>query len=259
MPIVITRVPAPGLKGHVWKIEDERELARLVARVYLGNARHVEKILRKLKPDASAPPVSEGAAKSAKKLLSLSSDHRDGLLFQAISWIVAQNQATRGSIVKLPHLIAAHKGFDGLQIDLGPKKKLVGITIFEDKATKNSRATITSEVWPEFKKLEGGERENELMQEATALLERARKVDVDKAIEGIVWERLRRYRVSVTGDATHGTASGFKDLFKGYDSVAPGDDIKRLAGVVCFKDLRVWMEAFAQKVSKAIDKEKNRV
>jgi hypothetical protein len=259
MPIAVTPVQVSGIRGFVWKICDEHELARLIARVYLGHARHVENILRRLRPSGSSPPVSVSAAKSAKKLLAINTDHRDGLLFQAISWIVAQREASKGSIIKLPHLIPAHKGFDGLQIDFGAKQKMLGLVIFEDKATKNSRSTITNKVWPEFKKIEAGARENELMHETTALLERASGVDVDKVIEEIVWQHLRRYRVSVTGEAAHDSITGFKGLFDGYDKVAPGDDVKRRAAVLCFKDVLLWMAAFANKVEKAIDKEKDNV
>ena len=131
-----------------------------------------------------------------------------------------------------------------------------GLMIFEDKATKNSRSTITSKVWPEFKEIETGARENELMHETTALLERVSGVDVDKVIADIVWEQVRRYRVSVTGEAVHGSTTGFKGLFDGYDTVAPGDDVKRRAAVLCFEDVRSWMAAFAKKVEKTIDKEK---
>jgi hypothetical protein len=203
--------------------------------------------------------VTVGAAKSAKMLLEINRDHRDGLLFQAISWIVAQREASKGSIIKLPHLIPAHKGFDGLQIDFGAEQKLRGLVIFEDKATKNSRSTITSKVWPGFKSIEAGARENELMQETTALLERLSGVDVDMVINGIVWQQIRRYRVSVTGEPAHSTNTGFEGLFKGFCTVAPGEDARRRAAVLCFEDVRLWMDAFAKKVEEAIEREKDNV
>ena len=93
MPISVTPVQVAGITGFVWKICDEDELARLIARVYLGHARHVENILRKLRPSGSNPPVSVSAAKGAKKLLTINADHRDGLLFQAISWIVCSTRS----------------------------------------------------------------------------------------------------------------------------------------------------------------------
>src|SRR5882724_10388749 len=119
MPISALPVEVSNITGFVWKITDEDQLARLVARVYLGHAHHVEKILAKLGPKSKAPPAKRNAVKSAKALLKIDAIHRDGLLFQTISWVVAQSCSTfKGSVIKLPHLIPAHKGFDGLQIRL---------------------------------------------------------------------------------------------------------------------------------------------
>jgi len=87
MPITSTAINITGIKGYLWTISNEEELARLVAKVFVGHARHVEKIIRQLAPVSTKPPTSDGAAKSAKKLLEGSADHRDGLLFQTISWL----------------------------------------------------------------------------------------------------------------------------------------------------------------------------
>jgi len=258
MPITSSAVNITGIKGYLWTISDEEELARLVAKVYVGHERHVEKILRQLTPaDAKAP--SDGALESAKKRLGGSADHRDGLLFQTISWIVAHKEAGAGSVIRIPHLIPAHKGFDGLQIDIVGKETLTALVIFEDKATTKSRDTIRDDVWPSFRALEAGERENELMQETTALLDRAENVDRDKIIENIVWEQIRRYRLSITGESAHSKKDRFKSLVEGFEKVAPGEAEKRTAGVLCFDDLRAWMDKFAKRVAKAIDKEKSGV
>ena len=224
MPISVAQVQVSDISGFVWKINDEVKLARLVAQVYLGHAHHVEKILVNLRPKGKGPSVDHNATKSAKALLKINTTHRDGLLFQTISWIVAQStSASKNSVIKLPHLIPAHKGFDGLQINIGGAQKLEGVVIFEDKATKNARSTITNKVWPEFRGYESGARENELMQETTALLYRLPGLDVDKTIEGIVWKHVRKYRVSVTGEPLHGSSPEFESLFSGYDEVAPGN------------------------------------
>lgn len=258
MPITSTAINITGIKGYLWTIGDEGELAGLVAKVYVGHARHVEKILRQLTSGDAKPP-SDGAIESAKKLLGGSADHRDGLLFQTISWIVAHKEAAAGSIIRIPHLIRAHKGFDGLQIDIAGQEKLTALVIFEDKATTKSRDTIRDDVWPSFQALESGERENELMQETTALLDRAESVDRDKIIETIVWDQIRRYRLSITGAHAHAKSARFKSLMEGYETIAPGEPEKRTAAVLCFDDLRAWMDQFAKRVAKAIDKEKSGV
>lgn len=178
-------------------------------------------------------------------------------VFQAISWIAAHKASGAGtSIFSLPHQIPAHKGFDGLQIELDKKKKLAGLIIFEDKATDNPRNTITQDVWPEFNLLHNDKRQTELMQETTALLQRADVDDPDEVIEGIVWKHIRRFRVSITGADGHDSNPKLSDLFKGYDDVVPGTDVAiRRAEVICLGDLRPWMRKFAKRVRDSIDEE----
>jgi hypothetical protein len=183
--------------------------------------------------------------------------HRDGLVFQAISWIAAhKSSGAATSIFSLPHQIPAHKGFDGLQIELDNKKHLTGLIIFEDKVTDNPRSTIQQQVWPELELLHNDKRQTVIMQETTALLQRSRVDDPDELIEGIVWKNIRRFRVSITGEDGHDANPKLSALFKGYDGVVPGKDASvRRAEVVCLGNLRPWMQNFAKKVSKAIDKE----
>lgn len=255
MPIISTVIKITTIKGYLWTISDEEKLACLVAKVYIGHTRHVENILRQLASVDEKLPTSDGMAKSAKRLLDGPADHRDGLLFQTISWIVAHKEAAAGSVIRFPHLIRAHKGFDGLQIDIAGHEKLAALVIFEDKATTKSRDTIRDDVWPSFEAFEAGERENELMQETTALLDRAENVNREKIIENVVWEEMRRYRLSVTGKQAHATVGRFKSLVEGYERVAPGQPEKRTAAVLCFDDLRAWMDKFAKRVAKAIEEE----
>jgi phage terminase large subunit GpA-like protein len=184
--------------------------------------------------------------------------HRDGLLFQAISWIAAhQSSKDKSSVFSLPHMIAAHKGFDGLEVELTRKKELFSMVVFEDKATENPRNTITTDVWPEIKALHRGNRQSELMQELTALLQRAKVDDPDAVIEAVVWNQVRKFRVSITGTEGQDQQQGFEKLFKGFDDATPGlDQLGRRAEVFCHSDIRKWMESFAIKVSQAIDAEK---
>ena len=83
MPVTATPVKVTGLRGFVWKIDNEDELARLVARIYVGHARHVENILRKLRPNVTHLPVTISAAKGAKKLLAITKDRFEFLSLHA--------------------------------------------------------------------------------------------------------------------------------------------------------------------------------
>jgi hypothetical protein len=95
-------------------------------------------------------------------------------------------------------MILAHKGFDGLQLDLDTANGIVtAAVIFEDKATDHPRQTIQSEVWPDFKLLESGDRENVLSADVSSLLITRPDIDADKAIENVIWKQIRRYRLLI--------------------------------------------------------------
>jgi len=244
------------VSGIAWTVHNGGELARLVARVLLGHFNHVEKILKKLNPSYKA--VDGQAAREAKaRLIVIGADpwHRDGLLFQSISWIAAhQVSENKSSIFSLPHLIAAHKGFDGVEVELTAQKDLQCVVVFEDKATENPRKTIREDVLPEIKALHNGERQTELMQEVTALLQRANVADPDAVLEAVVWKQVRKFRVSITGGEGQDQQVGFDKLFKGFEEVTPGmDETGRRAEVFCHSEIRKWMAAFALAVSTAID------
>lgn len=252
MALTLEKVSAPDLcEGSEWVVLDEDALAEHVARIAVGQYRHVAKIL--LGEGATAATVNQAAKTDAIKLLTLKVDekpwHRDGWLFQAISWIAAHNAS--GVAIRAPHLIKAHKGFDGLKLELNDAGEATAVIIFEDKATDQPRDTIREEVWPGIVKLEQGERTNELSQEVSSLLEAQLKtfpnLNVDAAIQQIVWKNARRYRVAITVDKPHVAAAKRKRLFKDYDTHAPGDIVRRGAETLFVPDLRPWMQTFADK------------
>ena len=253
MTLTLEKVSSPDLcEGSEWVVADEDALAEHVARIAVGQYRHVAKIL--MDERASAATVTQAAKADAITVLTLKKNeepwHRDGWLFQAISWIAAHNAS--GIAIRAPHLIKAHKGFDGLKLELSNAGAVTAVIIFEDKATEHPRDTIRDDVWPGIVKLEQGERTNELCQEVSSLLEAQLKtfpnLDVDAAVQQIVWKERRRYRVAITVDKPHLTAKQRKRLFKDYDTYAPGDIARRGAETMCLPDLRSWMETFADKV-----------
>ena len=257
MPIVLTPFANRSVcTGYTWRIENEAELARLVGRLMLGQYRHVMKILA---GTGSTPPIGTDAmVASVLQRLHVADGtnpwHRDGLLFQHISWIAATRAASSDAVLCPPHLIPAHKGFDGVQVEVERgAESLAAIIIFEDKATDSPRKTLREDVWPEISAVERGDRDVELMQVATSLLETRSDIDVDAAIANIVWGRVRRYRVSVTVGEAHGDADGRERLFTGFDAAAPGDDIGRRRGeTYLLSDLRTWMASFAQAVADSL-------
>jgi len=237
-------------KGSSWSIDDEDELAILIARVALGQYRHVMKILHETECTAYAPASS--ALQGAIDLLTAKNDkdpyHRDGWLFQVISWIAAHLQ-NPDTLKSPPHMIHAGKGFDGLHVCLdSTNTNVVSVIICEEKATEGPRGKITSQVWPEFQLMETGERDHELVAEITTILATNGHIDPEKAVHQILWEQARAYRVSITVGNDENSKSGRKALFKGYkNKVTAGSVDRRRVETLCKNDLRDWMQHIADK------------
>ena len=172
MPIRLTPFTLGELcSGNSWEVTNEEVLARQIASVALGQSRHVERVLA----GAGLGPLPDvpSAATAAIEMLTVDgvdSSHRDGWMFQVMSWIAA-HRADPGGLIRAPQMQLAQKGFDGLQLRLDHDNQVVAAAvIFEDKATSNPRDTIRDQVWPEFSKLEHGKRDNLLTAEVVALL-----------------------------------------------------------------------------------------
>ncbi|ACB97310.1 hypothetical protein [Beijerinckia indica] len=237
--------------GWTWNINDEDMLAERVARIVLGQYRHVAKILSGA--GVPGPVANTEQANAAIKQLTLAEGddpwHRDGWLFQAISWIAAHQQPS-ASLTRMPHIRKADKGFDGIQLELNEAgTAVIAVVVFEDKATDKARDTIRDDVWPGIVALEKGERLNELSQEVSGMLDaRAAadpEFDLDTAIANTLWHNARRYRVSITIGNTHNNADARAKLFKGFDNSAPGPASRRRADTIYLPEMRNWMASFA--------------
>ena len=240
--------------GSDWSITDEDELAALIARVALGQYRHVLKVLNETDCIAYAPTQSalEGAIRTLTAKDLEKPWQRDGWLFQVISWIAANIQDP-GTLKSPPHIIHADKGFDGLHLCLdASNENVVSVIVCEEKATDGPRGKITSQVWPEFQSLEAGARDNELVSETTTLLAQNGHLDPDRAVHEILWKQARAYRVSITIGDKECSQNGRKALFKGYKNATPGDDVeKRRAETFHQSNLRDWMKRMAAKAIEA--------
>lgn len=138
MSITLTPFVAGALcRGASWTVPDEAALAEQIARVAIGQSLHVEQILSGAQ--VKAPPTVETAKAGAIQLLTANDPtrpwHRDGWMFQVMSWITA-HRAIPGALIQAPHMIPAHKGFDGLQLELDAAgQSVTAAVLFEDKAT----------------------------------------------------------------------------------------------------------------------------
>ena len=258
----ITLVPCahpPTCHGFRWNNVDEDRLASIVAWVVVGRFNHAEEILSRMGGPKPAT-AKDGAKNQAIKRLtvggSVTAEHRDGWVFQIISWIAACIHADGKVATSVPHYQLASKGFDGLLVPLTDSgTSFESLTVCEDKATKNPRSTITSQVWPELMEVEAGERDSELLAGLTAILQRYQVPDIERLLESVQWEENKQYRVSITAspdDAEDDEAR--KKLFKGYEDVIEGQDIlRRRAETFEVTDLRIWMNQFCSRVIKVVE------
>lgn len=258
MPLSFTPISEKKLWfGSTWTVEDEDSLARLIARVAIGQSRIVEKILRDTNSKTSKYPKS--GFKGARELLTVKAGadpyHRDGWMFQVIAWIASHCQDKK-ALIRPPQMILADKGLDGLIIKF-KKGNVAQVVICEEKATKNPRQTVRSEIWPEFERIETGARDNELVATVTALLEKSGNPNPDRVVANILWKNQRAYRTAVTVGDTHNNKSGHKKLFKGYKKIVGGDKSRRRAETLYVVDLRDWMERLAEKAVEIIDAEES--
>lgn len=250
MPIQLTPIAHKSLVyGNTWKVTDEQLLAELIARVALGQARHVSKILASAGGGTPPIPIDDAWSAAVKMLtIPVGGDHwhRDGWMFQVMSWLAAL-KAGPGSLVNSPQMIFAQKGFDGIQLDFDATGAISAVVIFEDKATENPRETIRDDVWPEFEEYESGGDTNVLVAEVTGLLEKRQGIDVDDVVRQVVWKDVRHFRVSITVGDSHSNDAGRGRLFKGYDEKVPGDVKRRRGETFHVDELREWMNGIAGK------------
>ena len=239
--------------GSTWTVEDEDKLAEMIARVALGQSRSVERILSG--KDKSSESQTGSGFTGAKELLSVENGaktyHRDGWVFQVISWIAAHLQR-KGALIRAPQMLKADKGLDGIIVEFDDGS-IARVVICEDKATENPRDTVRNHVWPEFQDFETGARDNELVASVTALLERSGDAQPDKTVTDILWEDTRSYRIAVTVTEQHSEADGRKKLFKGYEKKVPGDIPRRCAETLHKNNIREWIKSIAKKAESVVD------
>lgn len=256
MAILLTPVSEGELwSGATWAVEDEDALANLIARVAIGQARVAERILKEDGlVDVDYPLGGHEAARNLLKIgPSGNPAHRDGWIFQVISWIAA-HRAGRPGLIRSPHMRHADKGLDGLLVEFDDVE-IARVVISEEKATKNARSMVRDKVWPEFQDFETGRRDAELVDGVSTLLAGCGHPNPDAVVAAILWTEKRAYRVAVTIDNQHGSSEGRKALYKGYESAVVGDVSRRRAEAFEVQNLRPWFDNLSAKATAIIDAE----
>lgn len=255
MPLSFTPISSGNYwYGATWSVDDLDTLAEMIARIAIGQSRVVGRVLKKL--NAEPPVFPKGGFAGARALLTLKSEdddpyHRDGWVFQAISWI-AINKQEENVLIRAPQSRKADKGLDGLLIRFDDDD-VAHVVICEDKATEHPRQRVQSQVWPEFEDFESGARDHELVAGVTSLLATSAEDDPDAVVADILWEDVRAYRVAVTVGHNHSTTAGRKRLFKGYEDTVLGDVERRQAETLYLEHVREWIGDLAAKAVAIID------
>ncbi|GIK31587.1 MAG: hypothetical protein BroJett009_05790 [Armatimonadota bacterium] len=246
-----------------WTATDLDRLAEIIAWLLLGRYAHVEAILSG--GAAPAPALSNQNIDEAIGHLTCPNRtridehnnevpsncvvHRDGWLFQFMSWVVSQSEFP-GSLLKAPQARKADKGFDGLLLQLNDSA-LEFVLMLEDKATDDPRKTVRDKIWPEFKTFEEGLRDNELTAEATTMLKQVPNLDPAEITRTANWFREKRYRASVAASESNLPAE--VHTFEGYDGVVNGAFDRRLANLFISDNMRDFFEDLAQRAITSLE------
>lgn len=277
MPLNIEEeICAPAFHLGAWTVIDRDALVEILAWLYLQKPHHAETVIDALEPGIAHFPGRErdsaltnliavtdelaaALASSAEPLKSRLEEqiqkrveHRDGLLFQHISWVAARLRFPRAHLSP-PHPRQADKGFDGVLVEFSEDNgRLSRLIICEDKATTKPRDRVTGSVWPDFEKVVAGDRDGEIMHSVTALLDRANGIDKEQVLEGVAWSRVRQFRVFVTAPTAHERDGSYRHLFAGYEAKVPDPIEGRMAEVMALGDVRKFLDDLAADVATAV-------
>lgn len=283
MPIAFNCVSTTECQFSEWTISNKSraKLIEVIAYLYLRQEENAQRVINALEPQRrvskgrvaenvvrklTAPRAedvellrsgTEAEKESARKRIKTSVLHRDGLLFQHISWIAARLELPNGYMTS-PHVRQADKGFDGFIIELDESgREIKRIVLCEDKASKSPRNLISSSVWPEIGTIRAGDRDDEILADLVTLLKSVPNIDAEEAVDEIFWEGARKFRVAVATGEDQRRAGSFLHIIAGFETVAGGELEARTAGVLAFEDVRKGLGLLAGEVSAKVEEISN--
>jgi hypothetical protein len=252
--------------GSRWATADIDQLARVVVMIAMGQATHAAHIISELRPLTPALNIQalRAAAKTRLSIagktaaqLDVSRYHRDGLLFEAISWVAAQQSTTGKALLRDPHLSSTTQGLDGLMIELDATGTGIACTtVFEDKCSEHPRTKFRDEIMPAFLAHHGNARGPDLLAAAAALLQRVglNGTQSTEAAARVLDRKYRAYRASLALTNADESLKRRKALFKDYEELSGIDARRRIAGIfITAADLRGWFDKLASAATAYID------
>jgi hypothetical protein len=173
--------------------------------------------------------------------------HRDGLLFEIISWVVARITGAPDEVISTPHLKSTQQGLDTIKIGFDPvTRNITRAVIHEQKCTDHPRNQFRDNVLRSFREWKDHKRDNELVQAVTSLVERF-NLTPDEHVA--LYDRLIQvhplaFQAALTVTPTQFGAPRCVALFTGYTAVTP-DIADRLGDTFPLPNIRDWFAAFA--------------
>lgn len=284
LPIEIETVEhAPTCVLSSWNVANDDSLVTALAWLYVQKQAHAEAIIMELAPgtaafigkeidnaiqalrcktsDLASELISAEAEvrNKANRTLATRISHRDGLLFQHISWISARLQYPNAEATP-PHVREADKGFDGFLIEHAPgQPALSQIILCEDKASINPRPLVTSKIWPDIKAIIAGEKDREIAAAVGALLSKVPPNEREAILAATVWDRAKHYRVALAAGGDQLKDGSYLHLFDGYDEQAAGDVNIRLGEVMPVPEVRPYLQGLSERVIARLEEMKSNV
>lgn len=250
--------------GVAWSVADPAPLARLIAIVLMGQAQHAARIIAALEDPAPAFSDADliADAKAQMRIRGGTADerqvsmvHRDGFLFECMSWIVARQDASERTFLKDPHLDATSHGLDGLIVDLHATDPVIErATICEDKCTGRPRRLFRTQVLPTFGEHHENKRARDIVANAAAIIRESGLdgTDATRAAARVLDGRIRSYRAALTTPVLDGRSRA--RMFRGYDDLDGITQAQRIGATFEIDgDLRAWFQALAEEVIASLD------
>ncbi|CAI7727449.1 hypothetical protein WT0BACILLUS_03725 [Bacillus altitudinis] len=255
-----------NVTGHLWSVGNISELAQIIALIALGQAEHAAEIIHELGPVIPVHSISEFYNEAREQLeirgttdkkREVSRYHRDGFLFECISWIVSQQEADENTYLKDPHISSTTQGLDGLIIQMDPIEKVIlHTTICEDKCTENPRDKFRDQVMQAFTEHHQNKRGRDLLANAVNLIKQSglKGTAANLAAEKVYDKTYRTYRAALTVNSDICGAEERQKLFKGYDGLTDILKSQRIgATFIVTGNLRDWFQELAEHVIHALN------
>ena len=147
----------------------------VVALVLIGRAKHAESVLAGTQQNVAfvADALKEQLRLQLQTPPGPQTYHRDGLLFEIISWVVARITGAADEVISTSHLKSTQQGLDTIKIGFDPvARNVTRVVIHEQKCTDHPRDEFRDNVLRSFRDWKDHKRDNQLVQAVTNLVER---------------------------------------------------------------------------------------